>query len=386
MPLQATHDHPDTSTSALSSVSFAVLSADFAGAPTIVTPMLFTRRRCLALAASFVAPVVVAGEVGGQEATPVVVPEAVVFPRDDGPHPQPVEWWYVTGHLFTAAGERYGFELVTFKGRSRGLNGYAMHFAITDNRAGAFHYDQKIGLAPKTANDETDAGFDIALNGWRMAGKNGNDRLVAAMPGYAIDLTLAAAKPPALHGDGGFLDYGDRGFTYYYSRTRIDVTGTLTLGDAAEPVTGQCWFDHQWGRFTTFQHGGWDWYALQFADRTELMLYVLRDERGAVYRVDGTWVEPDGAVTILNADDVVAHATGSWTSPATGTTYPSGWTIEVPAVELEVALTPALRDQELDTAKTTEVIYWEGEVTVAGTRADRPISGLGYVELTGYAG
>jgi predicted secreted hydrolase len=373
-----------TSMTAGCSVSFAVSSADSAGAPIVVRPVPVNRRQCLTLAASLFVSAGNGRDAFAQDASPVV-PEPVQFPRDDGPHPQPVEWWYVTGHLFTPAGDRYGFELVAFKGQSRGRNGYAMHFAITDNRTGTFHYDQHIGLAPNNANAETDAGFAISLGDWRMAGKNGDVRLVAAMPGYAVDLTLTAAKPPALHGDAGFLDFGDRGFTYYYSRTRIDATGTLTLGTSVEPVTGQCWFDHQWGRFTTFQHGGWDWYALQFDDRTELMLYLLRDQRGAVYATDGTWVEPDGSANVLRPGDFATHATGSWTSPATGTVYPSGWTVAVPAVGLAMTLTPALVDQELDTAATTQVIYWEGEVTIAGTRAGSPVTGLGYVELTGYA-
>jgi predicted secreted hydrolase len=41
-----------------------------------------------------------------------------------------------------------------------------------------------------------------------------------------------------------------------------------------------------------------------------------------------------------------------------------------------------LADQELDVS----VRYWEGAVDVTGTRAGRTAAGVGYVELTGYAG
>ena len=34
----------------------------------------------------------------------------------------------------------------------------------------------------------------------------------------------------------------------------------------------------------------------------------------------------------------------------------------------------------------TSFVYWEGAVRVSGTRQGRPVSGHGYVELTGYAG
>ncbi|MGH7473178.1 MAG: lipocalin family protein [Candidatus Methylomirabilales bacterium] len=48
--------------------------------------------------------------------------------------------------------------------------------------------------------------------------------------------------------------------------------------------------------------------------------------------------------------------------------------------------TPSLPDQELDTRKSTQVIYWEGSVNVTGTYEGNPVTGHGYVELTGYAG
>jgi predicted secreted hydrolase len=81
----------------------------------------------------------------------------------------------------------------------------------------------------------------------------------------------------------------------------------------------------------------------------------------------------------------MVRATGEWTSPATGTTYPSGWTIAIPAHELAMSVTPALPDQELDTRSTTGVIYWEGEAQVTATYRGRDVTGFGYVELTGYA-
>ena len=47
---------------------------------------------------------------------------------------------------------------------------------------------------------------------------------------------------------------------------------------------------------------------------------------------------------------------------------------------------PSLPDQELDTRKSTQVIYWEGSVNVTGTYEGNAVTGHGYVEPTGYAG
>ena len=62
-----------------------------------------------------------------------------------------------------------------------------------------------------------------------------------------------------------------------------------------------------------------------------------------------------------------------------------GWRslfIREPALDLRV--TPVLPDQELDTRRSTSMVYWEGEQTVVGTSNGQPIAGQGYVELVGY--
>jgi predicted secreted hydrolase len=102
--------------------------------------------------------------------------------------------------------------------------------------------------------------------------------------------------------------------------------------------------------------------------------------------VYGTYVAPDGTVTHLPADAFNVTATGSWTSPHSGATYPAGWTIAIPSQQLSVTLTPTVADQELDTRATTGVIYWEGSQHVTASRSGQPLAGEAYVELTGYAG
>ena len=66
------------------------------------------------------------------------------FPRDHGSHDEyRTEWWYYTGHLRTASGHRYGFEVTFFRvgivpasdaaSTRWELHNVAMaHFAITD--------------------------------------------------------------------------------------------------------------------------------------------------------------------------------------------------------------------------------------------------------------
>ncbi len=316
----------------------------------------------------------------------------ISFPQDEAPHSDLTEWWYYTGHLAgqDASGQthRYGFEYVIFQN----LRGdfppvYAAHFAISDITGGAFHYDQRLLEGPQasTSNGASTDGFHLALADWTMQGLNGHDHLHAAMQDYQMTLDLQGTKPPALHGDHGLISLGPVGFSYYYSRTRMAVTGVVNDHGAQVQVSGLAWMDHQWGNFLTSVGGGWDWYSLQLADDTEMMLYFLRDQSGNILGTYATHVAADGTETALAAGDFQSKALGSWTSPVTRATYPSGWQVTVNSLQLALTLTPELRDQELVTTSTTGVAYWEGAVAIQGQQAGQSISGQGYVELTGYA-
>lgn len=307
----------------------------------------------------------------------------VELPRDEGAHDTTVEWWYFTGHLVTADGARYGFEYVIFRGRSGGLEGYAAHFAVSDTPRGRFQYDQRISGARGVAGQT--APLDLDLNGWTMRGGNGHFALAAEMPGYGLRLDVATTKPVALHEGDAYIEYGNGTASYYYSWTRLTASGELEIDGKAVPVTGTAWMDHQWGDFATYQEGGWDWYALQLDDGRDVMLYVIRDASGEPVFLHGSLVAPEGTLTVFGRGDFVVTPTGEWTSGATGTTYPAGWRIEVPAVGLDLAVTPTMPDQELDTRATTGVIYWEGDAVVAGTADGKAVRGNAYVELTGYA-
>jgi predicted secreted hydrolase len=278
-------------------------------------------------------------------------PVPVAFPRDDGPHDTNVEWWYFTGHLFTESGGRYGFEYVTFRARDGSLEGYVSHFAITDNPRRQFRYDQRLRGAAGVAGDA--AVLDLDLDGWTMRGCDGQFALAADLAGYAMRLDVETSKPAALHDGDGYIDYGNGTASYYYSWTRMAVTGALDLGQGWTQVSGEAWMDHQWGDFETYQEGGWDWFSVQLEDGTDVMLYLIRDADGRALRVDGSIVGTDGDLTLLGEGDFTIANDGEWTSLGTETVYPSGWTITVPDHELTMAVTPSLPDQELDTRATT---------------------------------
>ena len=266
---------------------------------------------------------------------------------------------------------------------------YFAHFALTDVEDGEFHVAERWSRgAAGLAGAEADP-FRVWLADWSISESDGGRwRLLARDGDVGIDVTLASAKPPVLQGDQGLSQKSsERGnASYYYSLTRLRTEGEITLDGERHRAAGWSWLDREWSTSALAPtQAGWDWFALQLDDGTELMFYLLRrkdsNDDGAIdLHSAGSFVDAASRVTRLAHDDVRIDVTDSWQSPLGGS-YPARWVLHVPALALELAIEPVLANQELDTI----VRYWEGAVDVSGTRDGRPIGGRGYVELTGYA-
>ncbi|HEY0789065.1 MAG TPA: lipocalin family protein, partial [Thermoanaerobaculia bacterium] len=130
----------------------------------------------------------------------------------------------------------------------------------------------------------------------------------------------------------------------------------------------------------------WDWFSLQLADGTELMLYQMRNRDGTIDPASsGSFVGESGRVETLRATDYTIRPRGSWKSPKSGGVYPMGWHVTVPRRGLDLTIDAEMEDQELVTTSSTGVAYWEGAVRARGTSRGARASGVGYVEMTGYA-
>ncbi|BCL83460.1 carotenoid 1,2-hydratase [Ktedonobacteria bacterium brp13] len=316
------------------------------------------------------------------------------FPQDEGAHNDLTEWWYYTGHLEakTPDGKQhtYGFELVVFQAIRSDLPAvYPAHFAITDITRNTFQYDQRriTKFSGPLPNGTSTNGVDEQVGNWSIQGLNGHDHLVASMNNYAINLQLDGLKPATLHNGNGLITYGLGGFSYYYSRTRMSVQGTLMDHNQPLQVTGQAWMDHQWGNFLTLGGGGWDWYSIQLNNNTEMMLYFIRDASGHTVTTYIGLIDAQGHDTVIPATALHSRVLGYWRSPTTGITYPSGWNLEINDPHLHTALTiqPVRKNQELVVTNSTGNIYWEGAVNIQGQSDGASVSGQGYVELTGYS-
>ncbi|MBI3013687.1 MAG: carotenoid 1,2-hydratase [Candidatus Tectomicrobia bacterium] len=325
----------------------------------------------------------------------------IQFPRDHASHPDyRTEWWYYTGHLRSPSGEEFGFQLTFFRSGLKDLareenpsawkaeDLYFAHFALSDLKHRKFFFWQKMNRTVLgRAGSRTDR-YQVWVENWSAQLQGGTHFLKAAASEGEINLALRPRKGPVLHGEQGLSrkGAGEGRATYYYSLTRLAAMGSLRLGEKVFAVNGETWMDHEFGSNQLDpEQVGWDWFGLQLEDGTEIMLYQIRRRGGGVDPFSsGTRVLADGRSIHLPSGAFSVEATGRWRSPRSQTPYPSGWVLLIPGEGIELTVTPAFPEQELDTSLTTGIIYWEGSVQVRGTQRGKPIRGKGYVELTGY--
>ena len=312
----------------------------------------------------------------------------IQFPRDHGAHADAaLEWWYWTGHLEGAGGRAYGFQLTFFRLGDMHL----AHFAWSDVSGGRFSFDEKAHLALPGIAGAAPEKLDVFNEDWTAREEKDAHRLRARTTVGELTLTLQPARAPVLHGEGGISRKGPgpNEYSRYVSITRLTATGTLRRdGGRSEALKGTAWFDHEWGPGALPAGAtGWDWFALQLSDGSELMLYRMRLTGGKASPFSsGTFLPAKGPPRPIAWDDVTLEIPKTWTSPRSKGVYPAAWSLAVASLGLDVAITPLLADQELVTAKSTGVTYWEGACRVEGKRNGRPITGRAYVEMTGYAG
>ncbi len=349
------------------------------------------------------------------------------FPRDHAAHPEyRQEWWYFTGNVQSTKGKRLGYELTIFRfalkppkqeivtsdftittdsgvpttaSSWRANHIYMAHLAVTDIDNKQFYYAEKfsrdaMGLAGANIiyRDRLEGDsrqLKVWLKDWSIESVGDSVfpiQLHAKTDDIGISLVLNATKPIVLHGDGGLSVKGDNpgNASYYYSITKMVTVGSITINGQKTSVSGYSWLDREWSTSQLEpEQEGWDWFALQLDDNREIMFYSLRREDGSLdLNSAGTIVEEDGTSRKLAVNDVNIDVIRRWTSPHTNITYPSGWKINIPAESLELQVTPAVEDQEMNTT----IRYWEGAVKVSGKYKsnNKIVAGKGYVELAGY--
>jgi predicted secreted hydrolase len=220
--------------------------------------------------------------------------------------------------------------------------------------------------------------LEAGVDGWKSS---------FTCKGKRLEVQFYPTKPLVLHGDNGYVQKGvDRGdASYYVSYTRMKVSGDLGDGAESSKVVGEAWFDHEIvsspvGR----EEVGWDWFALQLNDNSEVMLYRLRDLKGERKKFSrGAYIDADGKVTELSSERCELTPSDRWRSDVTGASYPLSWVIKCHFAKSSFSLTvrATYPNQEFAGGSATGKRYWEGRVLVTGDFMGRPVTGKGYLEM-----
>jgi predicted secreted hydrolase len=325
------------------------------------------------------------------------------FPRDHFNHPDfQTEWWYYTGNLRSAEGRRFGFQLTFFRqavSRKPAVSIWDVqdvwmaHLALSDIEGRQFlHAERWNRSGPGVAG--ADGKQARVWNGnwdsqWTLdpgvpGGSSQTLRAVAER--FSFELSVKPEKPPVIHGQNGISQKaeGTGKASHYISFTRLKTTGAIVLDGKRFSVEGSTWMDHEF-----FSHqldagkSGWDWFSIQLEDRTELMLFRLRHADGSMDPYSaGTYVDREGHPRHLSVSDFTVTPGKTWTS-TTGGRYPVEWVVEVPSLGFKAKVSTPLEQQEL---AGSAFQYWEGAIDIDATRFGNPVRGVGYLEMTGYAG
>lgn len=363
----------------------------------------------------------------------------------DAPHASSeLEWWYVNCHLDTGATGRYSLFAAFFRiadaseGSDRPQHLHSLTWALTDVDGRAHRQDSRVdpgaprsmlrafdsgrGLtderidravvellrrgkvplpdrfiagAVKVAEGRLDLDFGCSSM-TRLADGTYHLSLVSQEERMACEVRLVPSKAPLRHGDGGVVKGSRAEEMFYYSITRCDVTGSLTVdGVSRSVVKGQGWYDHQFGgrahrrkELDDDPHAlketglAWHWLGVQLSDGTDVCAYEgfdkksgeLTDRRLVVCGKDGE---------VLRTRDFELEALGAWRSTRTFQQYPVRYRLRSKSPRLSLELEAVVPQQEFVTV-IARPAFWEGACFVRGQVAGKAVTGMAYAERTGF--
>jgi len=398
--------------------------------------------------------------------TNMAVDDDFVFPHDwpaptgdidldvqDRPHATAdTEWWYQNAHVKTKAGKQFSFFASFFrivkevKDNGEVLHTHALTWAIVDPEKKEYHCDPLLDmhspevLLNKFKDDEVDLDprmrkafievcnkgkvplpdhlmtreCKVDLNGCNLdydgnqfwKDENGYYHLKCQNKAkkMAIDVVLKPKKKVTRQGHNGVVKIGLKTDTmFYYFIPRCDVTGSITINNKKHVITGNGWYDHEFGgvirnkgvlakeekerkgiqapKQKTDSYA-WNWLSVQLDDGTDLSATQLTQPKtGELFDQFVVTIGPNSEYK--EYPDMEFTPSNTWTSTRTIQEYPLEWSLKVPSAELELELKAAFADQELVTL-IAEPGFWEGRLHIKGTYRGKPVSGLGFLERHGH--
>jgi geranylgeranyl pyrophosphate synthase/predicted secreted hydrolase len=351
-----------------------------------------------------------------------------------------IEWWYVNSHITTIEAREFSvfasfFRLLIGQDETTQAPIYAhsITWAIADVTEQQYYMDSvldqstpRIGLQIlDIGEDITDPFFNRAI---REVFEKGNvplpdrilqreakvsleildldfdDNCLVKLADGSYQLTLTHAELPIgcelnFTPDTGIIRHGNDGVVrgnagedmFYYFIPKCKVEGALHIhGESHSVAQATGWYDHEFGKPQAKEVTGhikhdiaWNWISAQLDNGYQVSAYDLFDNRNQGSSA-GRWViviDPNGQAH--NYSDFTFEALENWTSTRTFNTYPTQWQLNIPEADLALFVEAEFPDQEFITI-ISKPAFWEGRVRVIGNHHGQSVSGLGFVERSGF--
>jgi predicted secreted hydrolase len=322
--------------------------------------MRFGSRWACAIAVAIVIAVLMGGTAGlAASSPPTLVP--VALPRDHAAHPGfQVEWWYTAGTVAADRGDDYFWFATVWAS----MGALVARVNVVDLQSDRVVLSQEYTTFAALAAHQTEIDVGRFGLGWRAAGALGQWSVDAAVGARGLlRLDLTPVQPYVLNGSNGIVSQGSGALSAYYSDPRLAAQGTLEINGRSTRVSGQGWFDHQWGNFASNASSThWNWFACQFANRSDLMLYQFITPAGQPTGIQSaSFVSPAGTVAHPQQFTVTPLAPMIRPAGARGT-YPLAWHLVVPSAHVDVTLEARARNQFI--ANQLIPGFWEGAAAI----------------------
>ena len=313
----------------------------------------------------------------------------ISFPLDEGHHAsEPIEWWYTSGHLTGAtSGKTYSFMLTYFYYPATTFDGFRI-LNITDDATGKFYQDTKPVNYTTLSTNHLDIKASVYAGGeetWSNKSDPDNKlipfeyTIKAASSTIGLNLNYASLKRPLILSEDGYLEQGLNNYTYYYSQTRNQVSGKLTLDGVTEDVTGISWIDRQYGNFNPLTGEKYEWFHMQLSNGMDINLWNVFTNENAIpendkYRILSAYV--DDATQYTTSDLKIERLGFNW-MPDSQMCYSSKWRLTSPVNKIDLVFNIKNNNTEVK----WPFRFFEGATNISGTVNGSAVTGFGFAEL-----
>ena len=312
------------------------------------------------------------------------------FPADEGWHNgEDIEWWYTTAHLTgETTGNEYTVMLTYFYYDSLVFDGFRL-LNFANETTGDFHSEMQVCTYPNLGTDHLNIEASLFPSGATETWITARDETDAILPfeyeisaasaAGSIDLYYNTVKRPLIVGDIGFFNQGIENYTYYYSLTGIEASGTLSFGGVTETVSGTAWIDRQWGNFNPLTGENYEWFSLQLSNGMDINLWNIFTNDNQIpetpeYRLLSAYVEEDSSFTL---NDFELSRLQFFKTQDQQRTYAKQWRLVAQEYDIDLVITSANTNSELE----LPFYFFEGSTTITGTVDGVPVTGYGFAEL-----